>query len=102
MRADGKAGISVGEDKQVRFWNATGDGKQIRASSGHSQAIFRVVSQPQQPVIATCSADTTVRLWNAESGRPVRTLSGHTDWVYALAFSPDGQPLASGKLGSAR
>ena len=23
-------------------------------------------------------------------------LTGHTDWVYALAFSPDGKTLASG------
>jgi WD40 repeat protein len=96
MRADGKAGISAGEDNQLRFWNATSDGKQIRASGGHSKAVLRVVSHPKQPIVATCSADTTVRLWNADNGQSLRTLSGHTDWVYALALSPDGNLVASG------
>jgi WD40 repeat protein len=96
VKTDGKLGVSVGEDNQVRFWNATGDGKQIRASGGHSKAVFRVVVHPKEPILATCSADTTVRLWNADNGGPLRTLSGHTDWVYALALSPDGNLLASG------
>ena len=96
IKADGKIGISVGEDNQVRFWNATGDGKQIRAASGHSKAVFRIAVHPKEPLVATCSADTSVRLWNVDNGRLLRTLNGHTDWVYALAFSPDGNLLASG------
>jgi glucose/arabinose dehydrogenase len=95
VKPDGKLGISVGEDNQVRFWNASGDGKQVRTSGGHGKAVFRVIYHSKQPLLATCSADNTVRLWN-ENGQVVRTLSGHTDWVYALAFSPDGNLIASG------
>jgi WD40 repeat protein len=96
VKGDGKVAISVGEDDKVRFWNATGEGKQIRASGGHSKAVFRVLLHPKQPILATCSADRTVRLWNADNGKLMRTLSGPTDWVYALAFSPDGNRIASG------
>jgi WD40 repeat protein len=96
VKPDGKVGISVGEDNQVRFWNAAGDGKQIRAAAGHGGAIFRVLYHPKQPWLVTCSADQTVRVWNADSGQALRTLSGHTDWVYALALSPDGSRVASG------
>jgi hypothetical protein len=95
-KADGKLVLSVGEDNQIRFWNPTGDGKQVRAAGGHTQRIHKVVMHPSKPLFATGSADRTVRIWNADDGKLVNTLSGHTDWVFALAFSPDGQRLASG------
>ena len=48
------------------------------------------------PLLVTCSADMTIRTWNPEKGQSLATLSGHTDYVYALALSPDGTLLASG------
>ena len=36
-----------------------------------------------------------IKLWDAESGRELLTLTGHTGWVMGLAFSPDGKSLAS-------
>ena len=38
----------------------------------------------------------TVKLWEAMTGREVRTLTGHANSVYAIAFSPNGKRLASG------
>jgi WD40 repeat protein len=36
-----------------------------------------------------------IRIWNVETGEPVRTLVGHRTRVRTLAFSPDGRRLAS-------
>ena len=46
--------------------------------------------------IATGSFDETVRVWSANSGKHLKTLSGHSDGVSSVAFSPDGKTLASG------
>ena len=45
---------------------------------------------------ASGSADRTVRLWRLENRQCVAVLSGHPASVHALAFSPDGECLASG------
>ena len=47
--------------------------------------------------IVSGSADNTVRLWDAATGQPVGDpLSGHTDAVLSVGFSPDGTRIASG------
>src|SRR5438132_3360779 len=96
IKPDGKLGISGGEDNLIRFWNTSAEGKQVRAASGHSKAVLRLLYHPTKPVLVSCSADTTVRVWNADNGQPVHSLSGNSDWVYALAISPDGNLVASG------
>jgi WD40 repeat protein len=37
-----------------------------------------------------------VQLWNPQTGKKLRTLKGHAAGIGAIAFSPDGQTLASG------
>jgi len=37
-----------------------------------------------------------VTLWDAHTGELKGTLTGHDNWVFTLAFSPDGNHLASG------
>ena len=42
------------------------------------------------------ASDHSIRLWEAATGRLVRTLAGHSDQVWSVAFSPDGKALVSG------
>jgi WD40 repeat protein len=37
-----------------------------------------------------------VRLWDTTTGARKQTLEGHSNWVFDMAFSPDGKILASG------
>ena len=39
--------------------------------------------------------DQTCRLWEAESGHPVDTLSGHSDEVLDVVFDTSGKHLAT-------
>ncbi|EJD54254.1 WD40 repeat-like protein [Auricularia subglabra TFB-10046 SS5] len=38
----------------------------------------------------------TVRVWDAQTREERHVLVGHTDWVWCIAFSPDGRHIASG------
>jgi WD40 repeat protein len=96
VKPDGSIGFSVGADKTLRNWKSNGEGKQVKASGGHNDEVFKVIASPKEALLATSSADKTVRLWNMDNLTPGKTLSGLTDYVYALAFSPDGQFVAGG------
>ncbi|QYO64340.1 WD40 repeat domain-containing protein [Leptolyngbya sp. 7M] len=43
----------------------------------------------------SASCDHTVKIWDVQRGEYVRTLKGHSNWVWSVAFSPDGSLLAS-------
>jgi WD40 repeat protein len=47
-------------------------------------------------LIASCSDDSTVRVWNAATGKPVHTYRGHTKAVESLDWSPNGKLIVSG------
>jgi WD40 repeat protein len=38
----------------------------------------------------------TIRLWNLDTGKREASIDAHAGWIQALAYSPDGELLASG------
>ncbi|NCT50470.1 MAG: hypothetical protein GPJ04_03315 [Microcystis aeruginosa G13-03] len=60
----------------------------------HTGNVNSVTFSPDGQLIASASADKTIRLWSRE-GEEIKTLNGHTDWVRGVCFSPDGQLIAS-------
>jgi WD40 repeat protein len=68
----------------------------VNILSGHEMAVKAVAFSPVEPLLASASRDSTIRLWNVSNGQEISTIVGHRGGVDALAFSPDGALLASG------
>jgi len=45
--------------------------------------------------IVSASHDHTLKVWDAQTGTELHTLTGHTDSVFGCAFSPDGRRIVS-------
>jgi WD40 repeat protein len=45
--------------------------------------------------VVSASVDTTLKVWDLETGRPLATLEGHTHGVTACAVTPDGRRVVS-------
>ena len=81
--------------------------REIWRYEGHADLVRSLARWPRQgkgEVLASASFDETIHLWNISwnNGRPVlqasKTLSGHKDGIYVLAFHPTEPRLASGSL----
>jgi dipeptidyl aminopeptidase/acylaminoacyl peptidase len=93
---DGKTIVTGGADNQLRWWKPEEDAKQTRNTGGFGGTIFQLKLSPDGKTLVACCADKSVRLVDAEKGNITKNMQGHTDWVYTVAFSPDGQSIASG------
>ncbi|MCP6760896.1 MAG: CHAT domain-containing protein [Fischerella sp. CENA71] len=61
---------------------------------GHQDEVWSVSFSPDNQLIATASADKTVKIWSRE-GRELKTLEGHRGLVASVSFSPDSQTIAT-------
>ena len=68
--------------------------------SDHSNSVNSVSWHPTQPLLASGSEDTTVKIYDARDWKVVKTLSVPSDYIYASVYSVSWHPtqplLASG------
>ena len=78
------------------------DDDKDRQPAGHKDEAWSVAFSPDGRLLATGSDDDepgpTINLWDTVTGRSIRGWRGGSGTVAALAYSPDGQIVASGHL----
>src|SRR5271170_1253223 len=62
--------------------------------SGHRMPITGLAFHPTFTVVASCSEDTTIKVWDWETGEFEQTIKGHTKPVHDVDFSFDGKLLS--------
>src|SRR5204863_119436 len=66
----------------------------------HGERVAALAYSPDGKLLATAGGR-LVRLWEARTGREVACLSGPTQDLFAVAFSPDGQSIGAGGISKA-
>ena len=77
---------------------AIGSIREKNVLKGHRGRILQIQSSRDGKMIASASEDDTIKLWDAATGKELRTLTGHTEAVRSISLSPDGKTISSGSL----
>jgi WD40 repeat protein len=96
VSANGNMLAALGHDHRVRLLNAH-TGELLRLLEDESGGdIYGIALSADGRYLATGSSDSIIVVWALDQARPVQILTGHGRPFTSLAFSPDGELLASG------
>ncbi|NEN92807.1 MAG: protein kinase, partial [Okeania sp. SIO3H1] len=103
---DNETVISGSADHTIKLWNQR-NGELLCRLHEHLDKVFCVTyakvnnigtakNHPQNQIFASSSADSSIKIWQADTCVSLKTLRGHSGGVYSIAFTSDAQAIASG------
>jgi WD40 repeat protein/transcriptional regulator with XRE-family HTH domain len=95
---DGKRVFAGSDETGIAIAWEVPSGKELFRFGGQAAVVGvdAIAVSPDGARLATGEFDTTVKLWEAATGKLLLTLFGHASQVVSVAFSADGSYLASG------
>lgn len=87
---------SASADQSIHLWNVK-DGTCVSPASPmvHTLGVNSVAWNAQGNYLASVSDDQTVKIWDVEKGTCLRTMTGHSHYVFCCQFNPVGHVLVS-------
>jgi WD40 repeat protein len=62
---------------------------------GHQDWLLAIAFSPDSQILASAGCDSTIKLWDTNTGECLATIQATDNWVMAIAWSPDGHTLVS-------
>jgi len=91
--------LTVSADGEARLWNTADDKLELLRTltvGANAAPLLSCAFSSNGGLVVTGGEDNVARVWNADTGAEVVTLSGHTGSVTAVAFSPNEPRVLTG------
>lgn len=104
LAADGSCLVAGNNKGKCYVWKINEEGlglprfQAVTKFQAHNKYLTRCLLSPDVKYLATCSADTTVKIWSISSNyefKLEKVLQGHQRWVWDCAFSADSAYLVT-------
>ena len=99
LSSDGKI-LAGGDSQGVIYLYRVRDRQQLFSLKGHVAntwiSSLAFASDSKLLVSSSISLEHDVRVWDVATGKCCQTFKDHQQWVWTVAFSPDGKIVASG------
>ncbi|KAJ9074225.1 TOR complex subunit lst8, variant 3 [Entomophthora muscae] len=103
ISSDGSTVVAGSTKGSCYVWSmgkgSSGDFTAVTKFTAHNNYLTKCLLSPDSKVLATCSADSTVKIWNANNQfKHEKTLTGSSRWVWDCSFSADSSYLVTGTM----
>lgn len=100
---DGQGLVALGADKRIRLWRFISKQEPsinplLETRFAHEDAIVEMALSADGRLLATSSADRSLKLWNLPDLDVVQDLGPQSDLLSVLAFAPEGDSLFAARL----
>ncbi|KJA18565.1 hypothetical protein HYPSUDRAFT_144904 [Hypholoma sublateritium FD-334 SS-4] len=104
LASDGSSLVAGNNKGQCYVWKVNEESsglprfQAVTRFVAHNKYLTRCLLSPDARYLATCSADTTVKIWSISPNyefKQEKTLIGHQRWVWDCAFSADSAYLVT-------